>query len=53
MTVLDSSLRVLEDRWGEGVGPLAKEFSADEVKQMIRAIFQNTERRAAVLSKIK
>jgi len=53
ITVLDSSLRVLEDRWGEGAGPLAKEFSADEVKQMIRAIFQNTERRAAVLSKIK
>jgi centromere/kinetochore protein ZW10 len=53
ITVLDSSLRVLEDRWAEGAGPLAKEFSADEVKQMIRAIFQNTERRAAVLSKIK
>jgi len=53
ITVLDSSLRVLEDRWGEGAGPLAKEFSAEEAKQMIRAIFQNTERRAAVLSKIK
>ena len=53
IVVLSSSLRTIEDRWGEGKGVLAKEFSADEVKQLIRAIFQNTERRAAVLSKIK
>lgn len=53
IVVLNSSLRVIEDRWGEGKGVLAKEFSAEEVKQLIRAIFQNTERRAAVLSKIK
>ena len=53
IVVLSSSLRVIEDRWGEGKGVLAKEFSAEEVKQLIRAIFQNTERRAAVLSKIK
>ena len=53
IVVLNSSLRVIEDRWGEGKGVLAKEFSSEEVKQLIRAIFQNTERRAAVLSKIK
>ena len=51
--VLSSSLRVIEDRWGEGKGLLAKELTAEEVKQLIRAIFQNTERRAAVLSNIK
>jgi len=53
IVVLNSSLRVIEDRWGEGAGQLSKDFTADEVKQLIRAIFQNTERRAAVLSKIK
>lgn len=53
IVVLNSSLRVIEDRWGEGKGVLAAEFSPEEVKQLIRAIFQNTERRAAVLSKIK
>ena len=53
IVVLNSSLRIIEDRWGEGKGVLAAEFSPEEVKQLIRAIFQNTERRAAVLSKIK
>ena len=53
IVVLDSGLSVIEDRWGEGNGVLAKEFSAEEIKQLIKAIFQNTERRATVLSKIK
>merc|ERR1711962_123376 len=52
IVVLDSGLSVIEDRWGEGNGVLAKEFSAEEIKQLIKAIFQNTERRATVLSKI-
>ena len=34
-------------------GPLAHEFTAQEVRGLIRAIFQNTDRRAAVLAKIK
>lgn len=34
-------------------GPLAHEFSAQEVRGLIRALFQNTDRRAAVLAKIK
>lgn len=40
-------------RWADGKGPLAAEFSAAEVKSLIRALFQNTERRAAALAKIK
>jgi hypothetical protein len=28
-------------------------FSPDEVKRLIRALFQNSDRRAAVLAKIK
>lgn len=34
-------------------GPLAHEFTAQEVRGLIRALFQNTDRRAAVLGKIK
>ena len=40
-------------RWASGKGPLAVEFPVDEMKQLIRALFQNTDRRAAVLARIK
>ena len=46
-------MREIEDRWAAGKGPLANEFTADEIKRMIRALFQNTDRRAAVLSRIR
>jgi len=49
--VLGATLRDIEDRWA--CGKLAEEFPADQVKQLVRALFQNTERRAAVLAKIK
>lgn len=51
--VLGASLAEIADRWTDGQGPLAAVFGADDVKQMIRALFQNTDRRAAVLAKIK
>jgi centromere/kinetochore protein ZW10 len=51
--VLSGSLQEIADRWAEGAGPLASEFSPAEVKQLVRALFQNTDRRAAVLAKIK
>ena len=34
-------------------GPLAHEFSAPEIRGLVRALFQNTDRRAAVVAKIK
>ncbi|KAK3591551.1 hypothetical protein CHS0354_041595 [Potamilus streckersoni] len=51
--VLNANLLEISDRWSAGKGPLAVEFTATEVKQLIRALFQNTERRANVLAKIK
>ncbi|XP_071080296.1 centromere/kinetochore protein zw10 homolog [Haliotis cracherodii] len=51
--VLNASLQKISDRWAEKKGPLALDFSANEIKQLIRALFQNTDRRAAVLSKIR
>jgi len=51
--VLGTSLREIDERWAGGKGPLAVEFPPEEVKQLIRALFQNTERRAALLARIK
>ncbi|XP_029304904.1 LOW QUALITY PROTEIN: centromere/kinetochore protein zw10 homolog [Cottoperca gobio] len=51
--VLRANLQEIVDRWADGKGPLALEFSSSEVKNLIRALFQNTERRAAALTKIK
>ena len=51
--LLGAGLRDIESRWSMGKGPLAVHFAADEVKQLIRALFQNTDHRAATLSRIK
>ena len=51
--MLNASLREIEERWAGGKGPLATEFSVEEMKQLIRALFQNTERRAMILARIK
>ncbi|KAM5246762.1 centromere/kinetochore protein zw10 homolog [Ctenodactylus gundi] len=53
MLLLQASLQEIGDRWADGKGPLATAFSSSEVKALIRALFQNTERRAAALAKIK
>ncbi|NXF94253.1 ZW10 protein, partial [Eubucco bourcierii] len=53
MIILQANLQEIVDQWADGKGPLAAEFSAAEVKSLIRALFQNTERRAAALAKIK
>ncbi|XP_067941918.1 centromere/kinetochore protein zw10 homolog [Watersipora subatra] len=50
--VLTSSLHDVLDRWADGKGPLAAEFTPEQVKSFIRALFQNTDRRAAAISKI-
>ncbi|NWS24627.1 ZW10 protein, partial [Polioptila caerulea] len=53
MIILQANLQEIVDQWADGKGPLAEEFSAAEVRSLIRALFQNTERRAAALAKIK
>ncbi|XP_020600690.1 centromere/kinetochore protein zw10 homolog [Orbicella faveolata] len=53
IAILQASLQDIVDRWADGKGPLAHEFTAQEVRGLIRALFQNTDRRAAVLGKIK
>lgn len=50
--LLTARLQEIVDRWADGKGPLASEFTAVELKQLVRALFQNTEKRAAVLASI-
>ncbi|XP_072164025.1 centromere/kinetochore protein zw10 homolog [Diadema setosum] len=51
--ILEASMQAIVDRWADGKGPLALVFPATTVKSLIRALFQNTDRRANALSKIK
>ena len=51
--ILGASLREIDESWGNGRGRLSSEFPAEQVKQLVRALFQNTERRAAILARIK
>ena len=51
--ILGASLKEIEERWANGKGPLAIEFTPQNIKQLIRALFQNTDRRSNLLSKIK
>lgn len=48
--ILDASLVDIQAAWKEG--RLPKNYKADEVKRLIRALFQNTERRANCLQTI-
>lgn len=48
--VLDASLIDISASWK--AGQLSKSFSAEDVRRLLRALFQNTERRAAALSVI-
>lgn len=49
---LKESLMNIADRWCNGKGPLAHWMKPEEVKKLIRAIFQNTDIRAKVLVQI-
>ncbi|CAK1602479.1 unnamed protein product [Parnassius mnemosyne] len=51
--VLGGSLKDIENHWNDGNGPLAKHFTTEELRSLIKALFQNTQFRANLLSKIK
>ena len=50
--VLDARLQQIVDRWDRGKGSLAKHFKAIQIRSLIKALFTNTDRRAAALDKI-
>uniref|UniRef100_A0A0K8TM68 Putative centromere/kinetochore protein zw10 involved in mitotic chromosome segregation n=1 Tax=Tabanus bromius TaxID=304241 RepID=A0A0K8TM68_TABBR len=50
--VLNLSLGEIAEQWADGKGPLTLSFTAQEMRHMIKALFQNTDRRANVLASI-
>ena len=50
--ILDASMQDIVDSWGSGKGSLSQHFTAVELRGLIKALFRNTERRAAALAKI-
>lgn len=50
--ILSASLLEITEHWAEGTGALTLNFRAEEIKHLIRALFQNTKRRADALNKI-
>ena len=50
--VMDASLQDIVDEWSSSKGSLAQQFTAVELRGLIKAIFRNTERRATALAKI-
>jgi protein transport protein DSL1/ZW10 len=50
--ILGASLIQITEQWSEGKGPLTLNYKAEDVKNLIRALFQNTDRRANALASI-
>lgn len=51
--VLGGSLKDIEHHWKDGTGPLAVHFKVEELRNLIKALFQNSQIRANLLYKIK
>ncbi|XP_063548239.1 centromere/kinetochore protein zw10 homolog isoform X2 [Cydia strobilella] len=51
--VLGGSLKDIDNHWNDGKGPLGVHFKTEELRSLIKALFQNTQFRANLLSKIK
>lgn len=50
--ILNASMAQIAEQWADGKGPLTLNFRAEDVRHLIRALFQNTDRRANVLASI-
>uniref|UniRef100_A0A6B2E6P0 Centromere/kinetochore protein zw10 n=1 Tax=Phlebotomus kandelakii TaxID=1109342 RepID=A0A6B2E6P0_9DIPT len=50
--MLGVSLAEITEQWSSGKGPLTLNYKSEEIKHLIRALFQNTSRRAVALNSI-
>lgn len=50
--ILNASMAQIAEQWADGKGPLTLNFRAEDIRHLIRALFQNTDRRASVLATI-
>lgn len=51
-TMMNASLKEITELWCEGAGPLTANYQANEIKHLIRALFQDTDRRAKAITQI-
>ncbi|KAH8261933.1 hypothetical protein KR026_005520 [Drosophila bipectinata] len=51
-TMMNASLKEITELWCDGAGPLTASYKADEIKHLIRALFQDTDRRAKAITQI-
>ncbi|EDV95338.1 centromere/kinetochore protein zw10 isoform X1 [Drosophila grimshawi] len=50
--MMNASLKEFSELWCDGVGPLTANYHAGEIKHLIRALFQDTDRRAKAITQI-
>lgn len=50
--MLGATMAQIADQWADGKGPLTMHFRAEDVRHLIRALFQNTDLRANILAAI-
>lgn len=51
-TIMNASLKEITELWCNGAGPLTANYKSDEVRHLIRALFQDTSRRVQAMSMI-
>ncbi|KAH8343563.1 hypothetical protein KR059_012551, partial [Drosophila kikkawai] len=51
-TIMNASLKEITELWCNGAGPLTANYKSDEIRHLIRALFQDTNRRAQAMAKI-
>ncbi|XP_016982477.1 centromere/kinetochore protein zw10 [Drosophila rhopaloa] len=50
--MMNGSLKEITELWCDGAGPLTASYKADEIRHIIRALFQDTDRRAKAITQI-
>ncbi|KAH8250460.1 hypothetical protein KR038_002190, partial [Drosophila bunnanda] len=51
-TIMNASLKEITELWCNGAGPLTANYKSEEVRHLIRALFQDTSRRVQAMAKI-
>ncbi|KAI8033614.1 centromere/kinetochore protein zw10 [Drosophila gunungcola] len=50
--MMNASLKEITELWCDGAGPLTASYKSDEIRHLIRALFQDTDRRAKAMTQI-
>ncbi|XP_017048306.1 centromere/kinetochore protein zw10 [Drosophila ficusphila] len=50
--MMNASLKEITELWCDGAGPLTASYKSEEIRHLIRALFQDTDRRAKAITQI-